>query len=388
MNTRFWRIVVLITGWHIAASACYYAIYAGTPLFRNAFELSGFEIGLVITALSLGYAASLLPFGVATDRFGERRTLTLGLVGLAIGVLGVAIAPAYWLLLVAAFSVGLMYGSATPGTNKAIFDGIEEGRQHRAIGIKQIGPTVGSAIGAVLITGLAGLFFWQSGFLVAAAVGLGVAAAFVLLYRDSERAEATVPDFRGLLSNRSYVVLLLAGFSIGAAFYTATGYTVLFVNESVGATVATGGLVLASLQIASSVGRIGAGTLADVLPGVPRVRTSEILVVQAVGGGVLFLLLPLTETVLLSGIAFAGIGLFILGSPGLYYSCISTLVPEDELGAASAMGQLSMTLSGTVAPPAFGYLVDVSGYLAAWGFLGGLSFVAGALLLSVTLEVV
>ena len=210
----------------------------------------------------------------------------------------------------------------------------------------------------------------------------------MLLYRDSERAEATVPDFRGLLSNRSYVVLLLAGFSIGAAFYTATGYTVLFVNESVGATVATGGLVLASLQIASSVGRIGAGTLADVLPGVPRVRTSAILVVQAVGGGVLFLLLPLTETVLLSGIAFAGIGLFILGSPGLYYSCISTLVPEDELGAASAMGQLSMTLSGTVAPPAFGYLVDVSGYLAAWGFLGGLSFVAGALLLSVTLEVV
>jgi MFS family permease len=388
MNTRFWRIVVLVTVWHIAASACYYAIYAGTPLFRNAFSLSGFEIGLIITALSLGYAASLLPFGVATDRFGERRTLTLGLVGLAVGVLGVALAPTYWLLLLAASSVGLMYGSATPGTNKAIFDGIEEGRQHRAIGIKQIGPTVGSAIGAVLITGFAGLFFWQFGFLVAAAVGLTVAGAFLLLYRDSEQVEATVPDFRGLLSNRPYVVVLLAGFSIGAAFYTATGYTVLFVNESIGATVATGGLVLASLQIASSVGRIGAGTLADVLPGVPRVNTSAILVVQAVGGGVLFLLLPLTETVLLSGIAFAGIGLFILGSPGLYYSCISTLVPDDELGAASAMGQLSMTLSGTVAPPVFGYLVDVSGYLAAWAFLGGLSFVAGALLLSVTLEIV
>ncbi len=388
MNTRFWRIVSIITVWHIAASICYYAIYAGTPLFRNAFDLSGVEIGFIITALSLGYATFLLPFGIATDRFGERRTLTLGLIGLSIGVFAVTVAPSYWLLLAAAFFIGLMYGSATPGTNKAIFDQIEQGRQHRAIGIKQVGPTVGSAVGAVVVTGLAGIFFWQFGFLVAAAVGVIVAGLFLLLYRDSEQAEANVPNFRGLLSNRPYVVILLAGFSIGAAFYTATGYTVLFIDESIGATVATGGLVLAALQVASSAGRIGAGTLADILPGAPRTRTGGILVAQAVGGGALFFLLPLTNTALVAGIVFAGIGLCILGSPGLYYSCISTLVSEDELGAASAMGQLSMTLSGTVAPPIFGYLVDVSGYLAAWGFLGALSFVAGGFLLLVTLEVV
>lgn len=388
MNRRFWRIVTLITVWHIAASICYYAIYAGTPLFRDAFDLSGVRIGFLITALSLGYAVSLLPFGVATDRFGEHRTLTVGLVGLSLGVFAVTIAPSYWLLLFAAFSVGLMYGSATPGTNKAIFDQIEPGRQHRAIGIKQIGPTVGSAIGAVLITGLAGLAFWQFGFFVAAAIGLATAGAFFLIYRTAEQAEATVPDFRGLLSNRAYVVILLAGFSIGAAFYTATGYTVLFIDESIGATVATGGLVLATMQLSSSAGRIGAGTLADILPGPPRVRTGAILVVQAAGGGALFLLLPSTNTPLVAGIAFAGIGLFILGSPGLYYSCISTLVSEEEMGAASAVGQLAMTVSGLFAPPIFGYFVDVSGYLAAWGFLGALSLVAAGLLLVVTLEIV
>lgn len=388
MNTRFWRIVTLVTVWHIAASICYYAIYAGTPLFRNAFDLSGVEIGFIITALSLGYAVSLLPFGVATDRFGEHRTLTLGLVGLSLGVFAATVAPSYWLLLAAAFFVGLGYGSATPGTNKAIFDQIEEGRQHRAIGIKQIGPTIGSAIGAVLITGLAGVFFWQFGFLVATAVGLAVAGAFFLIYRTAEQAEANVPDFRGLLSNRAYVVVLLAGFSIGAAFYTATGYTVLFVEESIGATVATGGVILAVLQLSSSAGRIGAGTLADVLPGAPRVRTGSILFAQAAGGGVLFLLLPMTNTPLLAGIAFAGIGLCILGSPGLYYSCISTLVSEEELGAASAVGQLAMTVSGLFAPPAFGYLVDVSGYLIAWSFLGALSFAAAGLLAVVTLEIV
>jgi MFS family permease len=388
MSTRFWRIVALVTGWHIAASVCYYAVYAGTPLFRDAFDLSGLEIGLVITALSLGYALSLLPFGVATDRLGERKTLTWGLAGLSLGVLAVALAPTYWLLLGAAFLLGSMYGSATPGTNKAIFDQIDSGRQHRALGIKQIGPTVGSAVGAVVVTGLAGYLFWQSGFLLAAAVGLTTAAAFFLLYRGSGRTEASFPDFRALLSNRAYALLLIVGFCLGSTFYTATGYTVLFVDEAVGATVGVAGLVLATLQIASSAGRVGAGTLADVVPGSPRRRTGGILTVQAAGGSALFVLLPFADTTLVAGAVFVGIGLSILGAVGLYYSCISTIVPEDELGAASAAGQLAITVSGMFAPPTFGYLVDTNGYVTAWGFLGVLSFVAAVLAAVVVLDLV
>jgi MFS family permease len=388
MRTRFWRIVTVVTGWHIAASVCYYAVYAGTPLFREAFDLSGLEIGFVITALSLGYAVSLLPFGVATDRYGERYTLAGGLAGLALGVFAVAIAPTYPLLLVAAFLLGSMYGSATPGTNKAVFDQIEPERQHRALGIKQVGPTVGSALGAVVVTGLAGVFFWQFGFYVAAAVGLATSVVFYLVYRGSDRAEASVPDFRALLSNRTYLVLLLVGACLGSAFYTATGYTVLFVEDSVGATVGVAGLVLATLQVASSVGRIAAGTLADALPGLPRRRTGAIFAVQAAGGGVLFLMLPVSDSLLVVGGAFVGLGLSILGSVGLYYSVISTIVAEEELGAASAAGQLAVTASGLFAPPAFGYLVDTSGYVAAWSFLAGLSFVATVLVSLVALDVV
>lgn len=388
MLSRFWRVVLVVTGWHIAASVCYYAVYAGTSLFQDAFGLSGFKVGLVISALTLGYAISVLPFGVATDRFGERRTLTVGLAGLAVGVLLVALAPTYWLLLATALVLGSMYGSATPGTNKAIFDQIDAGRQHRALGIKQIGPTVGSAVGAVLITGLAGRFFWQSGFLVAAGIGLATTCAFFVLYRKASRTEATPPDFRGLLSNRAYVVLLLAGVCIGATFYTATGYTVLFIDESIGATVGAGGLVLAALQIGSSGGRIAAGTLADLLPGTPRRRTGTIFAVQAAVGGALFVALPLADTLLPAGAVFVGLGISVLGSVGLYYSCISTLVTEEELGAASAAGQLAITVSGLFAPPTFGYLVDASGYGAAWAFLAGLSFVAAGLVLLVIFEVV
>ena len=376
MNRRFWRIVTVVTVWHVAASVCYYAVYAGTPLFRDTFALSGVEIGFVIAALTAGYALSLLPFGVATDRYGERVTLTLGLFGLALGTLAVAIAPNYPLLLTAAVLLGSMYGSATPGTNKAIFDRVDPGLQHRAIGIKQVGPTVGSAAGALLVTGLAGLYFRQAGFFAAAGIGLVVAVAFGAVYRGATQDAGAYPDFRGLVSNRTFVVLLASGVCLGAAFYTTTGYTVLFVEESIGATVAVGGLVLAAVQIAGSAGKVVAGVLADVLPGAPQTRTSAILSVQAAAGGVLYLALPRVETPLAAGAVFVGLGVSVLGASGLYYSCLSTLVADERLGAASAAGQLAVTASGLFAPPAFGYLVDAIGYWAGWGLLGGLSFLA------------
>ncbi len=376
MNRRFWRIVTVVTVWHVAASVCYYAVYAGTPLFRDTFALSGVEVGFVIAALTAGYALSLLPFGVATDRYGERVTLTLGLFGLGLGTTAVAIAPNYPLLLTAAVLLGSMYGSATPGTNKAIFDRIDPGLQHRAIGIKQVGPTVGSAAGALLVTGLAGLYFRQAGFFAAAGIGLVVAVAFGAVYRGATQDAGAYPDFRGLVSNRTFVVLLASGVCLGAVFYTTTGYTVLFVEESIGATVAVGGLVLAAVQIAGSAGKVVAGVLADVLPGAPQTRTSAILSVQAAAGGVLYLALPRVETPLAAGAVFVGLGVSVLGASGLYYSCLSTLVADERLGAASAAGQLAVTASGLFAPPAFGYLVDAVGYWAGWGLLGGLSFLA------------
>lgn len=122
----------------------------------------------------------------------------------------------------------------------------------------------------MLVTGLAGLFFWQFGFLVAGGRGFLVAGAFYVAYRGATDADASSPDFRGLLSNRAYVVTLLTGVCLGSAFYTTTGYTVLFVDESIGATVAAGGLVLAALQIANSAATVAAGFLADGLPGTPR----------------------------------------------------------------------------------------------------------------------
>ncbi|WP_280587688.1 MFS transporter [Halorubrum sp. Boch-26] len=383
MDRSYWRTVSLVTLWQVSASICYYTVFAATPFFRDAFALSRFEVGIVVTTLTLGYATFLLPVGALTDRFGERRTLSLGLVGLSAGMLLVAGASSYALLLAAVFLLGSVYSTAMPGTNKAVYDSVAPGRQNTAMGIKQVGVTGGSGISALLVTGLAGYFFWEVGFLIAAVLGVVVAVGFYALYRGESGGTASYPDLRGLAANRAYVLLAVSGLFLGAALFTTTGYTVLYVEESIGGSVAFGGVVLAVVQLFGSGGRLLGGWLSDALPGDPQTRIGGILLVQTVASAGLFLVVARTSTPANAGIAFAALGFFVLGFTGVYYSCMATLVSPDRMGSATAGCQLALTAGALFAPPAFGYLADTLDYRASWTLLAGVCLVAALLVVAV-----
>ena len=379
------RTVWLVFLWQLAASVCYYTIFAATPFFRDEFALSGAQVGLVLTALSLGYATFLLPLGAMTDRFGERKMLTIGLIGLSAGSVLVAGAWSYPTLLVGTFLLGSLYGTAMPGTNKAIFDSIPAGRQNLAVGIKQVGVTAGSGVSALLVTGIAGVLYWQAGFYVAAAGGIVVAVFWVVYRGVAVDGDAEYPDFRGLLDNKPYRSLTIAGVFLGAGLFTTTGYTIIYINESVGATVAFGGLVLASIQVSGSAGRVITGWLSDILPGDPRQRIGTILLIQAAASVVLFVAVAFVNTRLLAAVVFIVLGFFALGFTGIYYSCMATLVPAEEMGSATGGGQLALVAGALVAPPTFGYLADTVGYRASWGMLAMLSLLATGFILRVIL---
>jgi len=74
------------------------------------------------------------------------------------------------------------------------------------------------------------------------------------------------------------------------------------------------------------------------------------------------------------------LGFFVLGNTGVYYSYMATLVAADEMGGASAGGQLALVVGSIVAPPAFGYLADTVGYRGSWWLLASGTVVASGLL--------
>ena len=371
------QIISLVFAWQFAASVCYYTVFAATPFFRDRFGLSSAAVGLVVTSLTLGYAAFLLPLGATTDRFGERRMLTIGLIGLSVGAVLVTQAWSYLTLLAAVFLLGSLYGTAMPGTNKAIFDNFPPGRQNLAVGVKQVGVTAGSGASALLVTGIAGPLFWEAGFYVAATGGFLIAAAFWIIYRSANTTKgARYPDFRSLLDNGPYCSLTIAGTFLGAVLFTTTGYTILYMNEVIELTIALGGVVLAALQVSGSIGRLVTGWLSDVLPGNPRQRIGAILLVQAAASAVLFVAVALVDTMFIAAITFVVLGFFVFGFTGIYHSCLATVVSAEKMGSATGGGQLALMVGALVAPPLFGYLADIYGYQASWFMLAVLSLTA------------
>ena len=378
---RGWKgYTALILAWQVAASGCFYAIYAVTPFVRAQFGVSTTRIGFLLTALMLGYTACVAPVGRLIDRYGEGRVLVVGLIGLGATTALVTVVPSYPVLLGVVAVLGAFYATAIPGTNKAVFNAIPDERLNVSMGIKQMGVTAGSGLSSLLVPLSASRVGWELAFLGAGAVAAVVTVAFRVCYDvGGTDADERGTPLRTHLRDPEYVGLVTAGFFLGAGLFTTVGYAILYVNDAVGASPVFAGAALAAAQATGSVGRIGFGWLADTAFGSLTDATLRLLAVQAGASAVLFAVLPLVRTPLAVLLLFALLGAFILGFTGIYYSCIGSIVPDDGVGSATAGGQLAINSGALVAPPAFGYLVDARGYGVAWPLLACAALVATVL---------
>ncbi|MDR5671841.1 MFS transporter [Halalkaliarchaeum sp. AArc-GB] len=382
-TSRGWKVnTVLILLWQVTASVCFYTIYAVTPFVRDEFLVSATLVGVMLTTLTLGYTVFLFPVGSLVDEYGEGLMLVVGLFGLGLAAAAVTVAPTYLGLLFVVFVLGAFYATAMPGTNKAVFNAIPTERLNLAMGIKQVGVTAGSGISAILIPWFgATRFGWEVGFLLASVAAAVVGVLFYWTYEEGGGGDGgSRHGIRTHFRNPSYLVVTGAGFFLGAALFTTVGYTILYVDESVGASVVFAGVTLAFAQVFGSVGRVGFGWLADRLSAPLTTSTLRILVVQAGASTLLFLAVTRVESPLVTLFAFSLLGTFVLGFTGIYYSCIGSLVPTEQMGSATAGGQIALNSGALVAPTTFGFLVDVRGYSEAWTMLALATFASFLLL--------
>ncbi|MBA2568440.1 MAG: MFS transporter [Actinobacteria bacterium] len=367
-----------------AASTAFSAVLLGlpvlAPIFREEFDLTLTEVGIVLASVWVGPIFTLLPWGLAADRFGERRALAAGLtaMGLLVGA-GAAVDDFYALvgLLGLASAAGSSVNSAS---GRAVMHWFGADERGFALGLRQASLPLGGALAAVTLPPIVVASSLDGALLFLAVLCLVGALVSALVLRDrSAESAAEDPEPWTLRDQRLW--LLSAGSSLFLVAQIAlTGFLVLFLHDARGLSTGEAAAVLAVAQVIAIVLRIAAGHWSDRAHG--RVRPLRIVglaIFATLALSAALVTVPLEILVPTLVVATA----FSMMWNGLSYTAAAEMAGSSRSGAAIGFQQMTLSAVGFVAAPLFAALVDVSSWrtgfavfaaapLVGWWVLGGL----------------
>lgn len=371
--TYRWAVLAAGTAAQAAFSTVAFAIAVLAPALRDRYDLSLTEIGIVLSAEWIGLTFSLLPWGFAVDRFGERWTLAGGLTACAGFLVAAAYAPSFGWLVAFLGLGGIAGGSVQSGSGRAVMRWFTAGERGLALGIRQTAVPIGGGIAALVLPQLGSP---KAGLLFVAGLVFAGALAGALVLRSGSEEHIEVSDVESTLRDRR---LWLACFGSGlylVAQMAMMGFVVLFLHDEHGFSTGEAAAVFAAGQVLAAALRIGVGRWSDVVGS--RVGPLRVVgVAIAVSVGLVALVSGTPELVLVPVLAVAT-GLSMAWN-GLSFTIAAELGGRRS-GAAIGFQQTVLSGIGVVAPIAFAAAVSASSWGVAFA-LAALFPLAGVWLL-------
>lgn len=383
-----WKVL----GVGVAANASFSAAATGIPTtavwMRSGYHLGNAELGLVLGSMGLGLALSELPWGVATDRYGDRRVLVTGLAGtaLVLFVMMLAIVPSRASvppapLLAAAMCVaGLLGGSVNGSSGRAIMSWFKEGERGLAMSIRQTAVPMGGGIGASLLPWLASTKGFGSVYGVLASMCL-ISAAFALrwLHRPPNAAgpvaRAPSPSPRGPLADAMVWRVALGIGVLCVPQFAVLTFATIFLHDF--GRVGTAGIsvTMAAVQVGAMTMRVWSGRHTDrhgnrraYLRGSTLVAAASF---AALASAVMLGRMPIAAVVATIVVA----GICISAWHGVAYAELATLAGPSRAGTALGMANTVVYAGLFVAPLAIPHLLAATSWAGVWWTAGALALI-------------
>jgi sugar phosphate permease len=353
-----YRWVVLAVG--TAAQASFSAVLLGlaalAPALEDRYDLGVIGVGAVLASASAGMTFTLLPWGLAVDRIGERLAVGMGLGACAAALVAAAFASSaagLALLLAAAGAAGACVNAAS---GRAVMHWFPPEQRGLALGIRQAAIPIGGAIGAVVLPAL-GL---RAAFLTLAAWCLAAAVAGVVALRGG--AEEDGEPGRPLRDPRVWWISFASSLVLVAQI-AVVGFVVLFLHEERGVSPGRAAAVLAAIQVLGIGIRIAAGWWSDRLGSrlVPFRRLSVALGLAVAGAAVL-----LDAPLVLLVPALVAAGTLGLSWNGLSFAAVAEAAGRARSGAAIGFQQTALALAYTGGALLFAAVVEAVSWRAAF----------------------
>lgn len=359
------RWLVLAIGVFSQASACafVYGIPFLVPQLRDTFGLSLAAVGVYVAAPTAGLLLTLVAWGAAADRFGERRVMALGLSAGSLAMGWVALGPhddgagvVVLLGLAGALSSSVWAASGRmvmgwfPRTERGVAMGIRQTAQPLGVGIAGLLlPTLGQHLGP--FTALA----VPAGLCLVAAVLIATLAPDPPREPRAEGAPAARSPYSGTPLWRIH---LSSALLVVPQFAIAVFSTEYLVREQHWAAASAGAFV-AVMQVVGAAGRIGAGWWSDRVGS--RMRPMRQL---AAGAALVLLAFALGDLVApwLAVAALAVGAVVSVADNGLAYTAVAEMAGSSWSGRALGIQNTGQNLVSAAAPVALGAIIGVAGY--------------------------
>jgi sugar phosphate permease len=367
----------VVLGVGSAATAALAAVQGGlpaiAPAIQEAFDLSLVQVTAVFTAFAIGTVATLLAWGVASDRRGERAVIAVGLGAGSLAMFAAAASDAYVALLAWMALAGMLGSAAVAASGRAVFGWFPRDERGLALGLRQTAVPVGAALASFSLPPLASSAGVDAALYALAGAMLLAAVASALWLRDGPRVESAAPPAPDAVRDPRLWRLSAASSLMIIGQIGVTSLLVLYLYSERDWTAAHAALALGGVQVGAAVARVSAGRWSDVrderIEPFRRLAAAAgvLLLASALGG-------PTAVPLLLAG------GIAAMSWNGLSFTAAAEISGRRQAGTAMGIQNTAMRLVAAGVPVGLGALASTVSWHAVFAVMGVTPLIARALL--------
>lgn len=376
-SSRRWVVLGVGVLAQTAACAFVYGVPFLVPTLRDELGLSLAGAGVYVAAPTAGLLLTLIAWGAAADRHGERRVLVTGLAltTLAVGSLAITQPDGHGAVLALLGIGGAAAASVFAASGRMIMGWFPRSERGLAMGIRQTATPLGVAVAGLVLPGVAQRTGALLCLLLPAGLCLLAAVAVLVAVRDPVRPNGSAVAVAGSPYRQPMIWRVHAASALLVVpqfAFSAFGAEYLVRRQGWGVTAA--GAFLATVQIAGALSRISAGVWSDRVGS--RLAPMRRLAIAAV---VVVLAFALGDAIApwLAVVALVAGGVVTVADNGLAFTAVAEIAGPFWAGRALGVQNTGQNIAASLTPIALGALIGTAGYAA------GFVVVAAAPLLAV-----
>ena len=376
---RRWSLLTLLTCAYGLGAFGMLGVSPLAPALMHGLGLGRLDVAFIVPSVYVGGLLFSLPGGHLADQWGVRPTLLGALALGGLGLFAAALAPTFVVFLLCLVVAGSGWSVVNPVLGKAIVDLFPLTERGIAMGIKQMGLTLGGGLSALMLPTIAVRFGWRPA-VAACAVAMTAPVLFgwhPLRALARPRGPAHTGSRPGMdwrwARRPALLVFFGTGIVLGMLQSALLAYLPVFSVQALGWSPVGAGALIAAAQIGGAAARLGLGVASDRWS---SGRRPPWLVLTSTLGAVSFLIYawapavtPLPATLLAF---FAGIGAH--GWVGIYFIISAEAGGTARAGLLSGVSFAAIVVGLLTGAPIFGGVLEAfDSYAAAWTALATLS---------------